>query len=151
MCETCSKLTITSNSGKFSQHKGLLGAVIFASRFRSYGMHVVTSILKKTFLISFQVFSSKISSKVGHFRASRNERFSSTPAMVGSGIDTTQNIKVYTKGFFSNCDQIRSFLWIWSHLLRKSLMENFIFCAVQAVWTIFTSLNLVITLRLAPE
>ena len=26
------------------------------------------------------------------------------------------------------CDQIRSFLRIWSHLLRKSLMENFIFC-----------------------
>ena len=22
------------------------------------------------------------------------------------------------------------FLWIWSHLLKKSLMENFIFCAV---------------------
>ena len=28
------------------------------------------------------------------------------------------------------CDQIRSFLRIWSHLLKKSLMENFIFCAV---------------------
>ena len=31
---------------------------------------------------------------------------------------------------FSKCDQIRSFLRIWSHLLKKSLMENFIFCAV---------------------
>ena len=27
-------------------------------------------------------------------------------------------------------DQIRSFLRIWSHLLKKYLMENFIFCAV---------------------
>ena len=35
--------------------------------------------------------------------------------------------------FFSKCDQIRSFLRIWSHLLRKSLMENFNFCAVHAV------------------
>ena len=35
------------------------------------------------------------------------------------------------KDFFSKCDQIRSFLRIWSHLLKKSLMENFIFCAVQ--------------------
>ena len=26
--------------------------------------------------------------------------------------------------FFSKCDQIRSFLRIWSHLLKKSLMEN---------------------------
>ena len=35
------------------------------------------------------------------------------------------------KDFFIKCDQIRSFLRIWSHLLKKSLMENFIFCAVQ--------------------
>ena len=33
--------------------------------------------------------------------------------------------------FFSKCDQIRSFLRIWSHLLRTSLMKNFIFCAVR--------------------
>ena len=26
--------------------------------------------------------------------------------------------------------QIRSFLRIWAHLLRKSLMENFIFCVI---------------------
>ena len=32
---------------------------------------------------------------------------------------------------FSKCDQICSFLRIWSHLLRKSFMENFIFCAVS--------------------
>ena len=37
------------------------------------------------------------------------------------------------KDFFSKCDQIRSKLWIWSHLLKKSLMENFIFCAVHIV------------------
>ena len=38
--------------------------------------------------------------------------------------------KFSIKDFFSKCDQIRSFLRIWSHLLEKSLMENFIFCAV---------------------
>ena len=32
---------------------------------------------------------------------------------------------------FSKCDQIRSNLRIWSHLLKKSIMENFIFCAVR--------------------
>ena len=32
--------------------------------------------------------------------------------------------------FFSKCDQIRSKLRIWSHLLKKSVMENFIFYAV---------------------
>ena len=40
-------------------------------------------------------------------------------------------MKFSIKDFFNKCDQIRSFLRIWSHLLKKSLMENFIFCAVQ--------------------
>ena len=31
---------------------------------------------------------------------------------------------------FSKCDQIRSFLRVWSHLRKKSLMENFIFSVV---------------------
>ena len=42
---------------------------------------------------------------------------------------TAQKMKFSIKDFFSKCDQIRSFLQIWSHLLKKSLMENFIFCA----------------------
>ena len=36
-------------------------------------------------------------------------------------------MKFSIKDFFSKCDQIRSFLRIWSHLLKKYLMENFIF------------------------
>ena len=39
-------------------------------------------------------------------------------------------MKFSIKDFFSKCDQIRSFLRIWSHLLKKSLMGNSIFCAV---------------------
>ena len=31
------------------------------------------------------------------------------------------------ENFYSKCDQIRRNLRIWSHLLKKSLMENFIF------------------------
>ena len=30
-------------------------------------------------------------------------------------------------------DQFRSKLRIWSHLLKKSFMENFIFCAVRVL------------------
>ena len=44
---------------------------------------------------------------------------------------TAQKMKFSIKGFFSKCDQICSFLWIWSPLLKKFLMENFIFCAVH--------------------
>ena len=43
---------------------------------------------------------------------------------------TAQKMKFSIKDFFGKCDEIRSFLRIWSHLLKKSLMENFIFCAV---------------------
>ena len=39
-------------------------------------------------------------------------------------------MKFSVKDFFSKCDQNRNFLRIWSHLLKKSLIENFIFCAV---------------------
>ena len=45
-------------------------------------------------------------------------------------------MKFSIKDFFRKCDQIRSFLLIWSHLLKKSLMENFIFCAVSEIISI---------------
>ena len=40
-----------------------------------------------------------------------------------------QKIKFSIKEFFSKYDHIRSFLQIWSHLPKKSLMKNFTFCA----------------------
>ena len=40
-------------------------------------------------------------------------------------------MKFSIKNFFSKCDQIRKKLRIWSLLLKKSLMENFIFCATN--------------------
>ena len=42
-----------------------------------------------------------------------------------------KKMKFFMKNFFSKCDQIRRLRGIWSHLLKKSLMENFIFCAVS--------------------
>ena len=46
---------------------------------------------------------------------------------------TAQKMNFSIKDFFSKCDQIRKKLRIWSHLLKKSLMENFIFCAKLVV------------------
>ena len=40
-------------------------------------------------------------------------------------------MKFSIKDFFSKCDQIRSFLLIWSNLMKISLMENFILCAMS--------------------
>ena len=42
-----------------------------------------------------------------------------------------QKIKFSIKDFLSKCDQMGSLLRIWSHLLKKFLIENFIFCAVR--------------------
>ena len=46
-------------------------------------------------------------------------------------ISTAQKMKFSIKDFFSKYDQIRRKLRIWSHLLKKSLMESFIFRAVK--------------------
>ena len=47
-------------------------------------------------------------------------------------IYTAQKMKFSIKDFSSKCDQIPRKLRVWPHLLEKSLMENFIFCAVLA-------------------
>ena len=49
--------------------------------------------------------------------------------------DTTPKMTFSIKDFFSKYDQIHRFLRIWSHLLKKSLMENSFFCAVRGRWT----------------
>ena len=46
---------------------------------------------------------------------------------------TAQKMKFSFEDFYSKCDQIPSFLRIWSNLLKKSLIENFIFCAVYNI------------------
>ena len=52
-------------------------------------------------------------------------------------------MKFSIEDFFSKFDQIRRKLQIWSHLLKKSLMENFIFCTVThctIIWFLATRL-----------
>ena len=61
-------------------------------------------------------------------------------------IDAAQKMKFSIKDFSSKCDQIRSLQRIWSHLLKKSLIENFIFCALWLdkvrLWTKNVDTNL---------
>ena len=58
-------------------------------------------------------------------------------------------MKFSIKGFFSKYDQIRRKLRIWSHLLKKSLMENFIFCGVHHLYMVHVSIHLLTTLSIA--
>ena len=61
----------------------------------------------------------------------------------GVHVCTAQKIKFSIKDFFNKCEPMRSFMWIWSHLMKKSWTENWIFYAVLAAFsfhslTIFT-------------
>ena len=58
-----------------------------------------------------------------------------------SHINHCTKMKFSIKVFFSKCDQIRSFLQILSHLLKKSLMESF--CAECS----FEKVELITSLR----
>ena len=57
-------------------------------------------------------------------------KFSLLVSFFASTYITTQNMKFSIKNLSSKCHWIRSFLRHWSHLLKKSLMEKFIFCAI---------------------
>ena len=48
-------------------------------------------------------------------------------------MDTAHKMKFSINDFFSKFDQILRKLRTWSHLPKKSLIENFIFCAVGTV------------------
>ena len=39
-------------------------------------------------------------------------------------------LKFSIKNFLSKCDPVSQETTYWTHLLKKSLMENFIFCAM---------------------
>ena len=55
---------------------------------------------------------------------------------IRQGLYTAQKMKFSIKDFVSKCDQICRKLRIWSHLLKKSLMENVIFCAVDHAYSV---------------
>ena len=55
---------------------------------------------------------------------------------------TAEKMKVFIKDFFSEFDQIRGKLQIWSHLLNKSSMGDFNFSAVCVSKIIFAYVRL---------
>ena len=52
-------------------------------------------------------------------------------------VNTAQKMKFSIKDFFSKCDQTHKKLRIWSHLLKKSLIENFFFVQWNSTWSDF--------------
>ena len=54
---------------------------------------------------------------------------------------TAQKMKFSIKDFFSKCDQICRKLRIWSHLLKKTLMESLVFCAVRMSMLVLNNIH----------
>ena len=53
-------------------------------------------------------------------------------------LHTEEKMEFSIKDFFIKCDQVCCFLQIWSHLLKKSWMGNFIFRAVLSkTWVLY--------------
>ena len=85
-----------------------------------------------------KIFSFSISWPLGSTNTSVSDMFvfisASAKALVRNWYTkinyTAQQMKFSIKDFFSRCEQIRGKLRVSSHLLKKSLMKNFIFCAV---------------------
>ena len=62
--------------------------------------------------------------------------------MTGKILHKLHKKKMFSiKNFFSKCDQIRRKLQIWSHLLKKLLMENLTFCAAIFVRSVANSVG----------
>ena len=51
---------------------------------------------------------------------------------------TAQKMKFSNENLFIRCDQMHRKLRIWLHLLKRSLMVNFIFCAVTGFWILIS-------------
>ena len=54
---------------------------------------------------------------------------------------TAEKMKFFIKDIFSKCDEIRSFLQIWSHILKTSLIKNFFWYSGFYHWSFKISLN----------
>ena len=84
--------------------------------------------MRWAFALPFQFFLNEAKTKMD-YRVSQNYFFFTTNFF--SKCDQVCSFLFDITDFFSKYDQIRSFLWAWSYLLKKPLMENFIFCAVN--------------------
>ena len=96
------------------------------------GLHVTQKALQYFFIVFFFSFLSVfLNGLVNIFLSIITQEARDHYRTNFIGQCTVQKMKFSIKDFFGKCDQIRRKLGIWSHLLKKSSMENFIFCAVM--------------------
>ena len=101
--------------------------MIFLKDFAKLWVNSNNNVLYVRYLIDFLQLSQTLAKRlVKKFVPLQSFRLSAE-----SFILYTQKMKFSIKDLFSKCDQIRGKLRIWSHFLKKFLMENCIFlCSV---------------------
>ena len=86
--------------------------------------HLKNESLTKTSIITSNAESHRVSIAELPSDPNQEKLGDSKHELISEKRHTAQKMKLFIKNFFSKCDQIRSFQRIWSHLLKKSLMEN---------------------------
>ena len=104
-----------------SQRLNYLALIVWLTHWLvfAFGFILLSQHFSAELYVAFQLFSAKSINNLKNF----HRLF----------IHTAQKMKFSMKDFFSKCEQIRRKLRIRSHLLKKSLMKNFIFCAVSVI------------------
>ena len=100
----------------------------FKENLQNYEIFLVLPFTSKSCIVeTFQKYPWKERNR----KLFQNTEYRESSQLTTNQFRTAQKMKLSMEDFFSKCDQIRSFLRVWSHLMKKSLMENFIFCAVS--------------------
>ena len=60
-----------------------------------------------------------------------------------------QKMMFFSKDFFTKCDQIRTFLWVWSHLLKKSSQKTSFLCSAVSNLEIGSSIRKMMIIELS--
>ena len=105
--------------------------------------HCIKSVNNRSFAgTSFTAFGLKFQSECGKIRTRKTLNTNTfyaafTKVIIYPKLDflfchTTEKMKFSIKDFLSKCDQICGKLRIWSHLLKNSLMKNFVSLQYQS-------------------
>ena len=121
----------------------LCTSVFFSITFKGFSFHLPHNTLAVSHPVNAWKLTSNFENNYVSYKSWRSIKdcFTFSTDMMRALVSvpvTPQKIKFSIRNFFRKCDQILSFLRIWSHLLKKSLIENFTFCAMsvnkQVTW-----------------
>ena len=134
------KILPIATSSINSTHKSFHKKVSSASVSLQYQLELHLSLMWFIHKSRIRTFPSASTSRV-IFKFGCNAFLSLSLIWINSYFDTEQKMKFVIDDFPKKRNQICWKLRIWSHLLKESLMKNFIFCAMWFLISLFWSRN----------